>query len=47
MMLEEEDIQKAVQEKKQIGYKKVCVCKPNCGKMECFTRQLYDMYYIK
>jgi len=23
------------------------VCKPNCGKMECFTRQLYDMYYIK
>jgi len=29
MMLEEEDI--AIQEKKQIGYKKVRVCKPNCG----------------
>ena len=23
------------------------VCKPNCGKMEWFTRQLCDMYYIK
>ena len=28
---------KAIQDKKQIGYKEVCVCKPNCGKMECFT----------
>jgi len=30
-------IAKAIQEKKQIGYKEVCACKPNCGKMECFT----------
>jgi len=28
---------KTIQEKKQIGYKEVCVCKPNCGKMECST----------
>jgi len=26
---------------------KVCVSKPNCGKMECFTRQLYDMYSVR
>jgi len=27
--------------------KEVCVCKPNCEKIECFTWQLYDVYYIE
>jgi len=46
MMLEEEDIAKSYSREEALDIRK-CVCKPNCGKMECFTRQLCDMYYIE
>ena len=39
--LEEEDIAKSYSREEadwiSFSYKEVCVCKPNCGKMECFT----------